>query len=149
MDPASSSPALERIDQELSAAYAAGSIDDEDGRPRELVPDAVNEAQGRALSALVASEGAGTTVEVGFALGLSCLHICAGLLRSGAPSPSHVAIDPTERAHWRNAGRLVVERAGASPMVELVEEESQVALGRMLAEGRRFDLAFVDGDHRF
>ena len=37
-------------------------------------------------------------------------------------------------------------------MTELIEyraEESQFALPRFLGEGRRFDLAFVDGNHRF
>ena len=34
-------------------------------------------------------------------------------------------------------------------LVELHLEESQVVLPRLLAEGRRFDLAFVDGNHRF
>ncbi len=137
------------IQQTLDDVYAAGSIPDEDGRARNVAPDGVTQAQGAALADLVASEKASSTVEVGFALGLSCLHICTGLLRSGAAEPSHVAIDPTEAPHWRNAGRLLVERAGAAPLLELVEEESQVALGRFLAEGRRFDVAFVDGDHRF
>jgi predicted O-methyltransferase YrrM len=34
-------------------------------------------------------------------------------------------------------------------LVEFHAEESQVALPRFLTEGRRFDLAFVDGNHRF
>jgi predicted O-methyltransferase YrrM len=142
-------PALDRIEQELATAYAEGWIEDEDGRRVDLVPDGVNDAQGRALTDLVAAEGAQRSVEVGFALGLSCLHICAGLLRAGSAEAAHVAIDPTEAPHWRNAGRLLVRRAGAEGMVELIEEESQVALGRLLAEERRFDFAFVDGDHRF
>jgi hypothetical protein len=33
--------------------------------------------------------------------------------------------------------------------VEHHGEESQLALPRFLSEGRRFDLAFVDGNHRF
>jgi predicted O-methyltransferase YrrM len=34
-------------------------------------------------------------------------------------------------------------------LVEVIEEESQLALPRLVSEGRDFDLAFVDGDHRF
>jgi predicted O-methyltransferase YrrM len=34
-------------------------------------------------------------------------------------------------------------------MVEHHEEESQLALPRFLGEGRTFDVAFVDGNHRF
>src|SRR4051812_1775288 len=103
MEPAPT-PTADRIEAELASAYAAGSIEDDDGRRVDLVPDGVNDAQGRALTELVAAEGARSTVEVGFALGLSCLHICAGLLRSGTEDASHVAIDPTEGPHWHNAG---------------------------------------------
>jgi hypothetical protein len=34
-------------------------------------------------------------------------------------------------------------------LVEFHSEESQIALPRFLTERRSFDLAFVDGDHRF
>ena len=34
-------------------------------------------------------------------------------------------------------------------MVEHHAEESQIVLPRFLSEGRTFDLAFVDGNHRF
>jgi methyltransferase family protein len=34
-------------------------------------------------------------------------------------------------------------------VVEFYEEESQIVLPRLLAEGRRFDVAFIDGNHRF
>jgi hypothetical protein len=42
-----------------------------------------------------------------------------------------------------------LEEAGAADLVEFHEEESQVLLPGLVAEGRRFDLAFVDGSHRF
>jgi predicted O-methyltransferase YrrM len=149
MDPASSTPALEQIEEELRAAYAAGSIEDEDGRPRPIAPDGVTVEQGSDIAALVAGVDARRTIEVGFALGLSCLHICAGLLRGSGDEGRHMAIDPTEEPHWRNAGRQLVEHAGADKMVRLLEEESQVALPRLLREGAMFDFGFVDGDHRF
>jgi hypothetical protein len=34
-------------------------------------------------------------------------------------------------------------------VVEVVEEPSEIALPRFLGEQREFDLAFVDGNHRF
>jgi hypothetical protein len=34
-------------------------------------------------------------------------------------------------------------------LVSVIEEESQLALPRLVAEGREFDFAFIDGDHRF
>jgi predicted O-methyltransferase YrrM len=138
-----------RVDNVLSAAYEAGELADEHGERRELFPSGVDRRQGEGLRNLVVSEGATQTLEVGFALGLSCLHMCSGLLRNGAAEPRHVAIDHTEAEYWGNVGRLLVERAGLADLVELIELPSQVALPRLQLEGRRFDLAFVDGDHRF
>ena len=41
------------------------------------------------------------------------------------------------------------EEAGVSGLVEHHAEESQLALPRLLGEALVFDLAFVDGNHRF
>jgi hypothetical protein len=40
-------------------------------------------------------------------------------------------------------------RRGFAALVELHAEESQIALPRFLSEGRSFDLAFIDRNHRF
>jgi predicted O-methyltransferase YrrM len=146
-----STSTLSRIERVLAATYEAGSIEDDDGRMWPLHPTAVGARQGAQLADLVARSGAERTLEIGFAFGLSCLQICRGLLRAGGRDPRHLAIDPTESAHWRNAGRRLIERAGAAEMTELIEEESQLVLPRLASQGRSFsfDLAFIDGDHRF
>ena len=46
-------------------------------------------------------------------------------------------------------GVAILEEAGVRELVELQVERSETALPRLLAEGRNFDLAFVDGNHRF
>ena len=46
-------------------------------------------------------------------------------------------------------GLQILEDAGVRDLVEFYEEESQITLPRLLAEGREFDLAFLDGNHRF
>jgi predicted O-methyltransferase YrrM len=46
-------------------------------------------------------------------------------------------------------GVAILEEAGVRDLVELQVERSETALPRLLAEGRRFDLAFIDGNHRF
>jgi predicted O-methyltransferase YrrM len=43
----------------------------------------------------------------------------------------------------------VLEEAGVRSLVEFHAEMSQIALPRFLKENRRFDFAFVDGNHRF
>lgn len=103
----------------------------------------------------VVREGARRTLEVGLGWGVSALFICDGLAANG-PDGRHVAIDayqldglPSHRTRYEGAGVRTLEEAGVRDLVELHLEESQVVLPRLLAEGRRFDLAFVDGNHRF
>jgi predicted O-methyltransferase YrrM len=105
----------------------------------------------------VVREGARRTLEVGLGWGVSALFICDGLLANGTGAGGrHVAIDayqldglPSHRTRYQGAGLAALEEAGVRDLVELHLEESQVVLPRLLAEGRRFDLAFVDGNHRF
>jgi predicted O-methyltransferase YrrM len=140
---------LEQPQTVLQEVYAAGTIEDEQGRKLPISPVGIDAAQASALSDLVSSAGAVSTIETGFALGLSAAHIAIGLLRSEQPGVQHVAIDPTERSLWGNAGVRLLERAGLSDVVELLEEDSHVALPSLLREERSFDLAFVDGGHHF
>jgi predicted O-methyltransferase YrrM len=72
--------------------------------------------------------------------------------RRGGTSPSI----PTSSAGWQSTGQRmsasglqILEEAGVRYLVEFYAEESQIVLPRLLAEGRRFDLAFLDGNHRF
>ena len=60
-----------------------------------------------------------------------------------------MAIDPFQEARFSNLGLQFLEEAGVSGMVEHRAERSEAALPRLLGEGKVFDLAFVDGDHRF
>ena len=120
-----------------------------DGSVRTLAPIAVSAAEGEALRGWVMRERAARTIEVGLAYAVSTLYICEALLESGADEIRHVALDPYQASYYGDAGRQVLEEAGVSGLVEFREEESQIALPRFVAEGRAFDLAFVDGSHRF
>ncbi len=60
-----------------------------------------------------------------------------------------MAIDPLQDTYFSGCGLQFLAEAGVSGMVEHLAEESQTALPRLVEEGRRFDFAFVDGDHRF
>jgi predicted O-methyltransferase YrrM len=97
----------------------------------------------------VVREGATRTVEVGLGYAISALHVCEGLLHNAGPAAGHVAIDPFQATRFSGCGLQFLEEAGVAGMVELRAERSEAALPRLLGEGRVFDLAFVDGDHRF
>ena len=120
-----------------------------DGSVHSLFPVAVGAAEGEALRSWVLRERAASTIEVGLGYGIAALHILAGLLENGAATARHVAIDPHQATRFAGCGLQFLEEAGVAELVELHEEESQIALPRFVAEGRSFDLAFVDGNHRF
>jgi predicted O-methyltransferase YrrM len=109
----------------------------------------VTPAEADALRGWVEREGATRTIEVGLGYGVSALAVCEGLRANGGEAARHVVVDPFQEARFGGAGLRLLEEAGMAPLVELHLEESQVVLPRLVAESRRFDLAFVDGNHRF
>lgn len=121
------------------------------GREHALFPNAITPAEGQALRRWIEVERAADTVEIGLAYAFATLHIAGGLLAnsSGARTVRHTAIDPFQTSSFAGLGRQHLVEAGVADLVEVHEEESQLALPRMVAEGRSFDFAFVDGNHRF
>ena len=114
----------------------------------ELAPVAIGPEEGAALRDCVRREGARRTLETGLGFAVSTLFICEGLLANG-PEARHVAIDPRLPNSHVDAGLRTLEEAGVRDVVEFHAERSELVLPRLLAEGRRFDLAFIDGNHRF
>jgi predicted O-methyltransferase YrrM len=144
---------MSNLDAFIRDAYAAGSVQGRGGRRLELAPHSIELTDGEALRDLAIAEGAVRTIEVGLALGMSALFLCRAILaadggRAGGPA-RHVAIDPFQGSSWDGAGVATLRAAGVDGMVEVIEEESALALPELVRAGRRFDLAFVDGDHRF
>ena len=120
-----------------------------DGTSHTLFPVALHPQEGEALRDWVKREGAAASVEIGLGYGLSALFICAGLVEAGHPDAKHVALDPYQTSRFSDLGLQSIGEAGLSAMVEFHAERSEIALPRLLAEGRSFDFAEVDGNHRF
>jgi len=120
-----------------------------DGTQHTVFPVAVSPEEGEALRDWVAREGAVQTIEVGLGYGVSALHICQGLLLNGDPAARHVVLDPSQSTRFSDCGLQVLEDAGVRQLVEHHVEFSEIALPQFLKEGRRFDLGFIDGNHRF
>ena len=120
-----------------------------DGAKHTVFPVAVSPEEGEALRDWVYREGAVRTIEVGLGYGISALHICEGLLLNGDPAARHVVLDPSQATRFADCGLQVLEDAGVRQLVEHHVEFSEIALPQFLKEGRRFDLGFIDGNHRF
>lgn len=93
------------------------------------------------------------TLEVGLAYGASAVAILEALHERWGDEGvySHTAIDPYQDApeQGRHEGISAVERIGQQNQFACLLESSQLALPKLLDEGRRFDLIYVDGAHRF
>jgi predicted O-methyltransferase YrrM len=120
-----------------------------DGTTHNLFPVAVNAAEGEALRDWVRRENAARTIEIGLGYGIAALFVCEALVANGHTTARHVVLDPYQRTRFADCGLQFLEEAGLTELVEFHPEESQIALPRFVAEGRSFDLAFVDGNHRF
>jgi len=114
----------------------------------ELTPVAIGPAEGAALRDWVRKERALRTLETGLGYAVSTLFICEGLLANG-PDGRHLAMDPHLLRGHAGEGLANLEQAGVRELVEFYGEGSEIVLPRLLGEGRSFDLAFVDGNHRF
>jgi predicted O-methyltransferase YrrM len=119
-----------------------------DGSTRDVRGVSISAGEGEALARWVLREKAIRTIEIGLAYGVSALHICRALVESGAPGVRHVVLDPFQ-ARFADCGLQVLEEAGVRSLVEFHAEMSQMALPKFLKQQRRFDLAFLDGNHRF
>ena len=90
------------------------------------------------------------TLEIGMAFGGSTVTFAQShkdLARE--PSKQHTAIDPAQSKYWDDAGRLLLENASLEGYVEVIEDYSSQAMPRLVQEGRRFEMVYIDGSHQF
>jgi predicted O-methyltransferase YrrM len=149
-------PTPDRVREVRERLFADGTVVARaDGVRRELFPVAIGLEEGLSLREWVRRERAVSTLETGLGYAISTLFICEALIANGSDA-RHVAADPYQfeglpehRTTYVGVGLQILEEAGVRDVVEFYAEESQIVLPRLLAEGRRFDLAFLDGNHRF
>jgi predicted O-methyltransferase YrrM len=141
---------LQRLHQVIDRLLREGNVvAQRDGTTHQVFPVGITKAEGEALRQWVIREHAISTIEIGLAYGISALFICGGLLANGIANARHVVLDPHQETRFANCGLQLLHEAGVAELVEYQPTESEIVLPKFLAEGRRFDLAFVDGNHRF
>lgn len=134
------------IDRLISDGRMVARLDHSD---HEIFPVAISRSEGEALREWVAREMVACTIEIGLAYGISALFICEGLLMNGLKNVRHIVVDPYQSTGFKNCGLQSLEEAGVADLIEYHAEESQILLPKLLSEGRRFELAFIDGSHLF
>ncbi len=152
MSPISDADRVRAVREDL---FATGIVIGPRGEAQELFPVAIGLREGLALRDLVRDEQASKTLETGLGYAIATLFICEALLQNGGDI-RHMAADPYQlkslpmhRTKYAGIGLHILERAGVRDLVEFYDEESQIVLPRLLAQKRRFDVAFLDGNHRF
>lgn len=139
----------ESISQARKEIYESGRVETRDGVKPDIFPTGLTAERAAFVRAAVAMIPVRRSLETGFAFGLGALAVLEG---SPERMPgTHTAVDPLAGTTWGDAGRVTLERAGAIDALELIQEDSSLALPRLLLEGREnaYDFALIDGCHLF
>ena len=138
------------IDATIRHARTTGQIFAlSDGQAHDVFPVAIDPEQGDAIARHCRSEGARRILEVGLGYGFSALNALRGALESGPDGLCYVTIDPHQERRFANVGRDLLRRVLPQEQLRIISEPSEMALPRLLGEEAAFDVALVDGNHRF
>ncbi|RIL07671.1 MAG: hypothetical protein DCC71_02155 [Proteobacteria bacterium] len=107
----------------------------------------ISRAQGEFLHRFTLERGAERTLEIGMAYGFSTLYLLAAHAERG--KGRHTAVDPFAVSHWNGIGLAKVRASGLEGSFRFFETTSLLALPPLAQAGERFDLVYIDGDHRF
>lgn len=140
---------IEHLQQVIDSAVGGSVRAKSDGTTHDIFPVAIHPREGEALCDWVARERAASSIEIGLGYGISALFVFRGLLSNGSSHIRHLAIDPNQIQRFAAIGLQLVDEAGLRDRLDFYSDWSEVVLPRLLAEGRQFDFAFVDGNHRF
>jgi len=95
---------------------------------------------GRLLTLLVRIAGAAEVLEIGALGGYSGICLCRGL------GPEGRLLSLELREDYAEVARRHLEKAGFGGCAEVRVGDAKESLRRLAAEGRRFDLVFIDAD---
>lgn len=119
-----------------------------DGLHTYPLKDNMDEEEGRLITEMFREARPSESVEVGCAYGISALFACDAMREAGH-AYHHTIIDPHQSTDWRGIGLKNLREAGHERHVHLIEEPFEIALPRLLSEGRRIQAAIIDGWHTF
>lgn len=112
------------------------------------LPVHLDKAEGTFIQSIVRSVQPETSLEIGFAYGVSTLYICEELAKLNQPA-RHIVMDPFQSTQWRSIGVRNIQQAGFGQFVDFREEFSELLLPRLLGENTTIDFALIDGWHTF
>jgi hypothetical protein len=88
------------------------------------------------------------TLEIGLSFGGSCLAFAGSHRELGhPPTRQHMALDPFQQSVWDDCGLLAIEQADLIGYLDFRSTFSSLELPRLLGEGARFGVIYIDGSH--
>lgn len=119
------------------------------GQERFPLHSEMDETEGALITRIFKDVRPSSSLEIGFAYGISTLYACEALATNGGAA-RHVVLDPSQNTKpWSGVGLRNVREAGYGHLVEFREEPSELGLPKLLAEGFRTQVAIIDGWHTF
>ncbi len=131
--------------QIIEEIFQKRTVTDSQGREYKLESN-VDAAEGAFLSGIIRQHKPRNSIEVGCAYGISSLFICDAM--ETTTGGKHTIIDPCQTEFFNSIGIHHLQKAGCTNY-EFIEDLSELVLPRLLAEGKKFDFAFIDGMHTF
>ena len=130
----------------IDQIFRTGYVEDARGNSYKSASSVTFET-GTLLYDLVRSLKPDKTLETGMAQGMSTLFICQAHRDNGAGC--HTAIDPLQEKLFKSIGLANIERANLKDILRFYQAPSDEVLPQLFAQHEQFDLAFIDGNHRF
>lgn len=108
----------------------------------------VHDKEGLLIYTLVKKHKLTRCMEIGFAMGLSALHICQAFDDLEDNKMELISIDPFQDTNWKCAGIANIKRAGFEKYHTWIKDKSYSAMPKFL-DKKPFDFIFIDGWHTF
>lgn len=130
----------------IQKIYKSGEVILIDGTIKKI-SSAVSPGEGYILYDTIKVNKYKDVLEVGCAYGMSSLYMGQALQENKAGCLT--SIDPFQMTQWSGIGVNNIKSAGLSRRHKLIQEPSYSAMPRLLSDGKRYDMIFIDGMHLF
>ena len=124
----------------------SGTVQTLSGETRRL-KDHISAADADAMYRVARDVKPEAAIQIGLANGMSALAILTAMEENGRGRL--VSLDPYQDVDYGGAALRQIERAGLSHRHAHISEFNVTALPRLMAEGMRIQLGFIDGNHTF
>ncbi len=131
----------------IESLYETKHAENIDGEMMAIEPASILPDDGEMLYSLVRKRPDGRSLEIGLAFGLAALYMCQGHIDNGGGH--HTAIDPYQEKWFRQCGTLNVGKLNFENSFRFLQQRTHEALPALLRDGERFNVIFLDGNHRF